>query len=362
MFVSLKSKHKISIFLSICLILSTLFYDIYLCANISSSSYVDPNQVVEYVEYEENAFPYEETILEKSDRYAKAVENYKYIFPKATTSIILVPTTKSDDSGPRYRTILNNQKKLIDDIYTHISDKINKINIFDTLVEHIDENIYFRYDHHWTAMGAYYAYVEFCKSNNITPVRLDKLKKVLINSKWQGSIYNSTKDDRIKYATDEVYCYLPRKKHTMTYMDSNDYGTYHRDSCVLTDLNGYTAFLGGDNPYTVIEMEDNPKDKCILVLKDSYGNALVPFLCEHYGSIVVIDPRFASEGFVETLKSISNVTDVLICSAVYQVEVGKYVGQMENIIKNDIKKQTKLISAGIDLDKIYISTKSNIKK
>ena len=66
--------------------------------------------------------------------------------------------------------------------------------------------------------------------------------------------------------------------------------------------------------------------------------------------------------FLETLKRISNVTDVLICSAVYQVEVGKYVGQMENIIKNDIKKQTKLISAGIDLDKIYISTKSNINK
>ena len=362
MFLSFKLKHKISILLSTCLILSTLFSDISLCDGIPFFSYVDPEQVVGYVEYDKDSSPYDVNILEKSDRYGKAVGNYQYIFPKATTSVILVPTTKTDSSGPKFRTVLRNQKKLIDDVYSHISNKVNKINIFDTLVEHIDESIYFRYDHHWTVMGAYYAYVEFCKSNNMTPVQLDDLEKVLLNSKWQGSTYNSTKDERIKYATDELYCYLPRKKHKMTYMDSSDNKTYYNDSCIYTEWIGYTAFLGGDNPYTVIEVEDNPKDKCILVIKDSYGNALVPFLCEHYGSIVVIDPRFASEGFVETLKSISDVTDVLICSALYQVEVGKYVGQMENIIKNDIKKQTKLISAGIDLDKLYISTKSNIDK
>lgn len=360
MFVSLKLKHKISIIVSIIFILSILIHDISLCDGIPFFSYVDPELVTGFVEYDKDSFPYNETILEKAVRYGKAVDNYQYIFPKATTSIILVPTTKNLTDGPKFRTVLRNQKKLIDDVYENIGPKVNKINIFDALAEHIDEEVYFRYDHHWTVMGAYYAYVEFCKSNNIKPVRLDELEKVLLNSKWQGSTYNSTKDERIKYATDELYCYLPRKKHKMTYMDSSDNETYYSDSCIYTDWISYTAFLGGDNPYTVIEVEDNPKDKCILVIKDSYGNALVPFLCEHYGSIVVIDPRFALEGFVNTLKHTSKVSDVLICSALYQVEVGKYVGQMENIIKNDVKKQDKLIAVGKD---IYTkSTKSNIDR
>ena len=356
-----KLKNKISIFLSVVLLLTIYFTNISFCDGIPFFSYVDPELVTGFVEYDKDSFPYDKNILEKSDRYAKAVENYQFVFPKATTSVILVPTTKNETGGPKFRTVLRNQKKLIDDIYEHIDPKINKINIFDTLAGHIDENVYFRYDHHWTAKGAYYAYVEFCKSNNITPVRLDELEKVLLNSTWQGSTFNSTKDERIRYATDELYCYLPRKKHNMTYMDSTDNETYHNDSCIYTEWIAYTAFLGGDNPYTVIEVDDNPKDKCILVIKDSYGNALVPFLCEHYGSIVVVDPRFASEGFVNTLKHTTKVTDVLICSALYQVEVGKYVGQMENIIKGDVKKQKLLNESGTYYKKALIEDKEKSK-
>ena len=46
----------------------------------------------------------------------------------------------------------------------------------------------------------------------------------------------------------------------------------------------------GDNPYAVIHVPENPQDKSILVIKDSYGNAFVPYLTEHYGNIVVVYP------------------------------------------------------------------------
>lgn len=336
------------------------------CDGIPFFSYVDPNQVTGYVEFEKGVPPYGGIDMEKAKRFANAVNDYHFIFPKATTSVILVPTTKADTSGPKYRTVLKDQKQLIDDVYSLFNPEINCINIFDVLAENIDDEVFFRYDHHWTAKGAYYAYKEFCKSNNLHATSLNDMEKKLLNSTWQGSYYKSTQDERIKYATDELYCYLPTKKHTMTYMDSSDNETYKFDTSIHTDWTSYIAFIGGDNPYTVIEVEDGPKDKCILVIKDSYGNAFVPYLCENYGSIVVVDPRFAAEGFAQTLKHTTKVSDVLICTALYQANIPKYIGQMENIIKGDIKRQKLINAAGIDYKKIYIkkkkSTKSSIEK
>ena len=229
MFRSLNYKNILIHFLCISIFVYQFSFYV-LCENIPFFSYVDPNQVTGYVEFEKDSVPYGGVNMEKAKRFADAVNNYHFIFPKATTSVILVPTTKADTSGPKYRTVLKNQKELIDDVYKLFNPDIKCINIFDALAENIDDEIYFRYDHHWTAKGAYIAYNEFCKSNNLVPTKLNDMEKKLLNSTWQGSYYNSTKDERIRYATDELYCYLPTKKHTMTYMDSSDNQTYKCDT------------------------------------------------------------------------------------------------------------------------------------
>ena len=60
----------------------------------------------------------------------------------------------------------------------------------------------------------------------------------------------------------------------------------------------------------MINVPSNPQDRSILVLKDSYGNAFVPFLAEHYGNIIVIDPRYCDENIAETYKNYG-LTDIL---------------------------------------------------
>ena len=72
----------------------------------------------------------------------------------------------------------------------------------------------------------------------------------------------------------------------------------------------YSAFLCGDNPYTVINVPENPQDRNILVLKDSYGNAMVPFLAENYGNIIVVDTRYTSMNVCEMLADY-DLTDIL---------------------------------------------------
>ena len=70
--------------------------------------------------------------------------------------------------------------------------------------------------------------------------------------------------------------------------------TINYDSCIVDTNKTYVTFIAGDNPYTVINVPDNPQDKNVLVLKDSFGNAFVPFLCEHFGNIIVVDVRHSS--------------------------------------------------------------------
>jgi len=88
------------------------------------------------------------------------------------------------------------------------------------------------------------------------------------------------------------------------------WGTLRRNYCIDTNYTNYLAFLMGDNGYTVINVPSNPQDKNILVIKDSYGNAFVPYLTEHYGNIYVVDPRYVSMKVYEEFKD-ANLTDIV---------------------------------------------------
>ena len=87
------------------------------------------------------------------------------------------------------------------------------------------------------------------------------------------------------------------------------------DSCITPYGNNYVSFIAGDNPYTVINVPENPQDKNILVLKDSFGNAFVPYLCEHYGNIIVVDVRYTDMNVYEHLKDYG-LTDIVFVNNV----------------------------------------------
>jgi hypothetical protein len=119
-----------------------------------------------------------------------------------------------------------------------------------------------------------------------------KASVMLYNTKWIGSMYSFTQDERVKYFYDTVEAYMPTKSCKMTIFGT-PWGDLHRNYCIDTSYTNYLGFLMGDNGYTVINVPENPQDMTCLVIKDSYGNAFVPYLTEHYGNIVVVDPRYA---------------------------------------------------------------------
>ena len=230
--------------------------------------------------------------------YAGAVGNLAAAMgPDVRTISLITPNGGEFYSPESLHTGEHSQKDMIDFCYSQMNDKIITVDAYSKLRSHTDEYIYFRTDHHWTQLGAYYAYTAFCEAAGFDAVPLDQFQTGRYDI-FLGSMYGFTEgypqSEVLKQNPDYLEYYLPiADTHARYYADGNlESGT--PVSVVYTELddsvsNKYLCFIGGDTPICIVE-SDVPGPTCI-VLKESYGNAFVPFLTSHYGRIIVIDPR-----------------------------------------------------------------------
>jgi hypothetical protein len=126
----------------------------------------------------------------------------------------------------RYSGVSAPQKPNIDQIYGNLLPQIGKVQLYDTLQAHKDEYIYFRSDHHWTALGAYYAYQQFCGVAGFDAVPLEKMEKRTI-SEFLGSLYSQTQDSKLMEHPDYVdYYIVPQSYSAVSYAKNQPYTPY----------------------------------------------------------------------------------------------------------------------------------------
>lgn len=226
-----------------------------------------------------------------------------------------------------------NQKKANDNILGMLSDDVKAVNIYDTLMAHRDEYLYFRTDHHWTALGAYYSYVEFCKAKGIEPEALESYETKVFDD-FLGSFYRDTEDPSIAETPDEITAYLPHAsaKLHITPAEGDEF-----DWPVIADVTNYTkrlkycTFIGGDNPYSVITNKDLSDGSACIVVKESFGNAFVPFLIDHYQYVYVIDYRYW-KGSLEELVGETGAKDVIFINNLSMIRNKYLVGQLKKVM------------------------------
>ena len=233
-----------------------------------------------------------------SEKYS-AVINYAadMLDGKATVYDIIVPNSMGVMLSDKIKENINtsDQKEAINYMFSVMNSKVHKVNIYDELRAHRNEYIYFRTDHHWTQLGAYYAYTQFCKDKGITPKSIDSYEKIAFDG-FLGSFYaDSGQAPALGNNPDTVYGYYPKATNNMTYYDKNDNAVKWN---VIYDVSGwkpatkYSAFIGGDNPWAQITNPELNDGSACVVIKESYGNAFVPFLVDHYQNVYVIDYRY----------------------------------------------------------------------
>lgn len=251
-----------------------------------------------------------------ADKYAATVNTVALsLAGKANVYDIVVPTSTDIMLPPSVRKGMNtsNQKEAINYIYSLLASDVKKVNVFDSLYAHRDEYIYFRTDHHWTALGAYYAYCEFAKAAGKVPAPLTDFEEKQFDN-FLGAFYNDTKKNAaLEKNPDVVHAYDPKGNVKLTFTDRKGNTLKWNVISDVTDWNTtakYSTFIGGDNPYTHIVNEDIIDGSSCIVIKESFGNAFVPFLTLNYAEIHVIDYRYW-KGSVAEIAAEKGADDVI---------------------------------------------------
>lgn len=257
-----------------------------------------------------------------ADKYASIVNGAaQKLDGVADVYDIIVPTSVDITMPDNERAKINSssQAKALEYIFGCMSDQVHSVNVYNILRAHRTEYIYFRTDHHWTARGAYYAYVQFCREMQTQPKGLSAFTEYKFDG-FKGSFVAETKKNAMLDGhPDTVYAYDPPGETTLTYTQKNG---KTMDWTVISDVENWTAtskystFIGGDNPYTIIKNASVTQPKKLLVIKESFGNAFVPFVAADFSEVHVVDyrywngsvPSFVRQNGIDTVLYINNVS------------------------------------------------------
>ena len=279
-------------------------------------------------------------------RYAEAVSNIEdAVGHRARVISLVTPNSGQFYSPTEYHTGSHDQKAMIDLCYGSMSSDVLTVDAYSILEKNKDSDIYFRTDHHWTALGAYFAYTRFCETAGFEAVPLQRFKSGTYD-RFLGSMYTYTSDlpqsAALKENPDSLTYYLPIVNTTAYFCANADLenSTPYYCEVVNPDLpadeyNKYMCFMSGDHPAALISTD--VQGPVALVLKDSYGNAFLPFLTSHYSKIYVIDPREFNQDGKPSLDLISyvdehQVDDVILVNYSFMINSAKYVKWLNRLV------------------------------
>ena len=196
---------------------------------------------------------------------------------------------------------------MIEEIYSMTGDNISCLNLIPTYEERAEEELYYNTDHHWTSLGAYYAFQEIAPLFNIQPTTLEDYTVYPVSTSFEGTLSSKSGSHG---ALDTVEIYVPNSPidYYVTYADGEIISSlYKRDA--LEQKDHYTVFFGGNYSRVDITTTANT-GRCLLIFKDSYANCMVQFLYPYFDHITMIDPRYYYDN-LELVITSESITDVL---------------------------------------------------
>ena len=202
-------------------------------------------------------------------------------------------------------------------------DQLEIVDFSDALSQHKDEYIYYRTDHHWTTLGAYYAYVAYCEQKGLTPVSLEELEENKVED-FYGTFYSKAKrpsqpaDTITWYDVDvDEFAFVANLQQDKQLAQLGE--VVQEDGLELLRVDGmmdqrkfevrdkYAAFMWGNSGYVKIKSSHNlnhqeGKTSRLLLFKDSYANSMIPYLTYNYDEIIVVDLRYMAKSTKELMQ------------------------------------------------------------
>lgn len=266
--------------------------------------------------------------------YAKAANLYKKKFgDKVNVYCMVIPTAIEYYCPERVRKVTKPQLMTINNIMRHLAPGVKPVNIYQTLGEHAAEDIYLRTDHHWAPLGAYYAARKFAEVAKVPFRDLRSYRRGVVR-RFVGSMYSYSKDISVKQSPEDFVYYVPvGVEYTTTYIVYNvnkNYQVTGERSPVkgqyfvkFKDGSGgaYCTFMGGDSKITQVRTSTK-NGRRLIVLKDSFGNAIPGYLFFSFEEIHIIDNRYFTKNMVKYVRD-NKITDILFANNIFSAYSSK---------------------------------------
>ena len=241
----------------------------------------------------------------------KAIKSFSESQKKIPVRMMLVPDAANvlNHSLPALAKP-EDQTQMFSMVRKDLGDSVEWIDVSTELNKHKTEKIYYKTDHHWTTLGAFYAFQATAPSLGIEGDLSGKYVSHAVSNSFNGML--ASKSGVNLGEKEQIDIYVPTEEDTdliIDYVDEGKRSTSLYDSSKLKEKDQYTVFLGGNSSLLDIRTVST-STKRLLLVKDSFANSFIPFLTPYYREIVVVDPRYYS-GTINDLMDSYRISEVL---------------------------------------------------
>ena len=241
----------------------------------------------------------------------KAIKSFSESQSKIPVRMMLVPDAANvlNHSLPSLAKP-EDQTQMFSMVRKDLGDSVEWIDVSTELNKHKTEKIYYKTDHHWTTLGAFYAFQAAAQSLGIEGDLSGNYVSYAVSDSFNGML--ASKSGVNLGEKEQIDIYVPTEEDTdliVDYVDEGKRSTSLYDSSKLKEKDQYTVFLGGNSSLLDIRTVST-STKRLLLVKDSFANSFIPFLTPYYREIVVVDPRYYS-GTINDLMDSYRISEVL---------------------------------------------------
>lgn len=225
--------------------------------------------------------------------------------------MLLVPNAANVMSSrlPSFAAV-QDQNRMFAQVKRELGDTVEWLDAVEALNPHANEKIFYKTDHHWTSLGAFYTFSAVAEQMKIKADSASYFVSYPVSTTFNGML--AAKSGCRLNVKEEIYIYVPRDTDNdvvVNYVDEQRKTTSLFDVSKLETRDQYAVFLGENTSVVDIKTVSDSQRR-LLLIKDSYANSFVSFLAPHFREIVLVDPRYYG-GTIDEIMDTYRISDVL---------------------------------------------------
>ena len=260
-------------------------------------------------------------------RFARVLATYGAAFPKARVYAVMVPGAGAFYLPASHKDRSADELHNLEVIKSALPPSVLWVDVAGALTPHAQESIYYRTDHHWTGLGAYYGYRAMMEAAGIEPLAHDAIEWRRTAEPVLGSLFRMTQDPQLSKVADLTEYPMPGVEYQSVSYVGARFDVPQKRRFIDENAKGYLVFMGGDAALMAAKTSVKNGRRALLV-KNSFGNPLGPLLLPHFEQVVVVDYRMYFDTVAALVKRF-RITDVFVQNATLTANDPYHAGRLK---------------------------------